>query len=132
MNINEKIENESVAIFLKEVAKISRFAYIEGQKLFKIMKENFINYKGNKISNETEDYKKEFSCWFKKIEIEKGIKEYENILNLKELFVKNENKKEQKFLNKFCPLIYANLDIVATPFKNIATFSFSTFSLTFI
>ena len=64
------------------------------------MKEKYIKYKGNKISIENEYYKKEFSCWIKKIEIEKGIKEYENILNLKELFVKNENKKEQKFLNK--------------------------------
>ena len=100
MNINEKLENENVAIFLKEVAKMSRFAYIKGQNLFRTMKEKYIKFKENKISIDNEDSKKEFSCWVKNLEKEKGIKEYENILNLKELFVKNENKKEQKFLNK--------------------------------
>ena len=100
MNVIEKVENENVAIFLKDVAKISRIAYNEGKNLFKIMKDKYIEYIGKKIVIENENSKKEFSSWVKNLEKENGAKEYENILKQIHLFDKDENKKDQKILLK--------------------------------
>ena len=85
MNVNEKIENENVALFLKEVARISRISYINKNLLFKLMKDKYIQIKGN-ISFNDENSKKEFSSWVKKFEKENGNKEYLNILNQIKLF----------------------------------------------
>ena len=99
MNTVEKVENENVSTFLKEVGKLSRISYIQGKKLLKIMEEKYLKLKGSKILFD-EDSKKEFSCWIKNLETEKGKKEYENILNQVNLFEKDKDKKEQQFLLK--------------------------------
>lgn len=100
MNVNEKVENEKVALFLKDVAKLSRIAFNEGKKIFKIMKDKYILFKGNNISIDDEESKKEFSCWVKNLEKEKGFKEYETIINKINHFDNYENEKEQKILLK--------------------------------
>ena len=100
MNVNEKIENENVALFLKEVARISRISYNNKNLLFKLMKDKYIQIKGN-ISFNDENSKKEFSSWVKKFEKENGNKEYINILNQIKLFENNTNiNKEKKYLEK--------------------------------
>ena len=43
----KKKENENVAIFLKEIAKISRISFNEGKKLFQKKKEQYIKLKGS-------------------------------------------------------------------------------------
>ena len=97
MNVNEKIENENVALFLKEVARISRISYNNKNLLFKLMKDKYIQIKGN-ISFNDENSKKEFSSWVKKFEKENGNKEYLNILNQIKLF--DNNNTNQKYLEK--------------------------------
>ena len=97
MNVNEKIENENVALFLKEVARISRISYNNKNLLFKLMKDKYIQIKGN-ISFNDENSKKEFSSWVKKFEKENGNKEYLNILNQIKLF--ENNNTNEKYLEK--------------------------------
>ena len=97
MNVNEKIENENVALFLKEVARLSRISYNKKNLLFKLMKDKYIQIKGN-ISFNDENSKKEFSSWVKKFEKENGNKEYLNILNQIKLF--DNNNTNQKYLEK--------------------------------
>ena len=96
INVNEKIENENVALFLKDVAKISRISYIEATKIFKIMKQKFCDVKMKKIDNESSG--KEFSSWVKIFEKENKTKEYKNILNQVKLFEKDENKINKEYL----------------------------------
>jgi len=97
MNVNEKVENENVALFLKEVARLSRISYNKKNLLFKLMKDKYIKQKGN-ISLDNENSKNEFSSWVKNFEKENGNKEYLNILNQIKLF--ENNNKEQKYLEK--------------------------------
>ena len=99
MNNTEKNENECVAHFLKDIAKISRISYNEGKKLFQIIKDKFIKLK---ISNSTdnENFLKEFSSWVKKMEKENIKKEYENVLNQINIVDNIEDKKNQKFFSK--------------------------------
>ena len=97
MNVNEKIENENVALFLKEVARLSRISYNNKNLLFKLMKDKYIQIKGN-ISFNDENSKKEFSSWVKKFEKENGNKEYLNILNQIKIF--ENNNINQKYLEK--------------------------------
>ena len=85
---DEEIENENIAKFLKKVGIISRISYNQGKKLFKIMKNKYL-----------ENFEKKFSSWVKNLEEKKGNK-YENILNKVKLFKNYENEKEQKFLLK--------------------------------
>ena len=99
MNNNEKNENESVAYFLKEVAKISRISYIEGKKLFQSVKDKYTNLKISK-STEKENFLKEISSWVKKLEKEKNKKEYENFLNHININEAIDNKNNSKFFNK--------------------------------
>ena len=100
MNANEKVENENVALFLKEVARITRISYNQRKLLYKLMKDKYIKEKGN-ISIIDENSKKEFSSWVKKFEKENGNKEYINILNQIKLFENNTNiNKEKKYLEK--------------------------------
>ena len=102
MNANEKIENENVASFLKNVAIISRFAFKERKKLYKIMEEKYLEITNKKKVKEDENYKKEFSQWIKNLEKKEGKKEYDNFFNLLKPFG-NEVKddKEQKFLKQY-------------------------------
>ena len=97
MNINENVENEYIALFLKEVATISRTAFNEGKQLNKMMKENYYKLKGNKISLNDENSSKEFSCFVKNTEKEKGIQEYDNFFNQINLYEKKDNI-DKKFL----------------------------------
>ena len=97
MNVNEKVENENVALFLKEVARLSRISYNNKNLLFKLMKDKYIQIKGN-ISFNDENSKKEFSSWVKKFEKENGNKEYLNILNQIKLF--DNNNTNEKYLEK--------------------------------
>ena len=99
MNVNEDIENQNVALFLKDVAKISRISYNEGKKLFKIMKEKYLLFKGNKTLIDDENTQKEFSSWIKNLEKDNKTTEYKNILSQVNLFEKDEKKFNQKFLS---------------------------------
>jgi len=114
MNINETVENENAAKFLRYVAQISRIAYNTSYKLLKEMEEKFMKLKKNKISFNNEDIKKEFSFLMKSSEKENQIKgknkfkEYENILNNENPFKKIENTKNQKYLLN----LYYNLTIM--------------------
>ena len=96
-NHNEKVENETISIFLKEVARISRLAYKEGKKLLKKMKEK---YGQKKLFEDNEKSRKEISSWVKLLEKEKGKKEYENIIGKVKLFVNPKNDDEEKYLTK--------------------------------
>ena len=96
-NPNEKVENETISIFLKEVARISRLAYKEGKKLLKKMKEK---YGQKKHFEDNEISRKEISSWIKLLEKEKGKKEYENIIGKVKLFGNSKNDDEQKYLTK--------------------------------
>ena len=102
MNSNEKKENENVAIFLKEIAKISRISFNEGKKLFQKKKEQYIKLKGSgsNISLENENSQKEFSSWVKDLEKETNKKEYEKILNQINILEKIDYKQNKKFLLK--------------------------------
>ena len=112
---NEKIENENIALFLKEVARISRLSYNEGKKLFKTMKERYnkvLKGSSNLINNEKS--RKEFSLWIKLLEKEKGRKEYENIINQANLFQKYENNEQQQYLSKLfndLTILYFHCDL---------------------
>ena len=114
MNINEKIENENVAKFLRYVAQISRIAYNTSYKLLKEMEEKFIKFKKKKISFNDEDIKKEFSFLMKNSEKENQIKgkskfkEYENILNKENPLKEKENTKQGKYLFN----LYYNLTLM--------------------
>ena len=100
MSVNENVENENVALFLKEVAKISRISYNEGKKLYKMMKDKYLSLQDNKILVDNENINEGFSSWIKNFEKEnKGI-EYKNVLNQVNLFEKNENKLNLKFLSQ--------------------------------
>ena len=94
---NEKIENETISLFLKEVARISRIAYNEGKKLLKKMKEK---YGQKKHFEDNEISRKEISSWIKLLEKEKGKKEYENIIGKVKLFGNSKNDDEEKYLTK--------------------------------
>ena len=98
-NSNEKIENEYIALFFKEAARISRIAYSKGKILLKKMKEEYIKNKGGKILINEND-RKEFSSWIKNYEKENGRKEYKNIIGQVKLFEKVENNEEQKYLSQ--------------------------------
>ncbi len=101
LNTNEKIENEKIAYFLKNVGEISRISYNNANVLYNIMQEKFLNLKENlKKSFENENTIKKFSCWIKKIENEKGNIEYQNFFNSIKLFDKDEKNDAQKFLRK--------------------------------
>ena len=99
-NPNEKVENEDVALFFKEVARILRISYNEGKLLQKIMEEKYIKSKGGKILINNEKVRKEFSSWVENFEKEKGRNEYEKIIGHTKIFEKNENIKEQRYLSK--------------------------------
>ena len=79
-NSDEKIENEYIASFLKEAARISRIAFSKGKILLKKMKEQYIKIKGGKILVNNENVRKEFSSWVKNYEKENGRKEYEDMI----------------------------------------------------
>ena len=98
MNANEKIENENVATFLKNVSIISRISYKESKNLHKLMKEKYIKLIGNKTPKVDENSQKEFSFWIKNIEKEKGKKEYENSLSPIKLIEEEKNISFQKYL----------------------------------
>ena len=107
---NEQNENENIAKFLIQVARISRIAYNVSLKLMKEMKEKFIESKNSEISFDDENIKKEFSFCVKNLEKEKNIfKDYENILNQENIFEnKNDNINEKKYLIK----LYRDLAIM--------------------
>ena len=102
MNNTEQNENENIAKFLIQVARISRIAYNVSLKLMKEMKEKYIESKNSEISFDDENIKKDFSFCVKTLEKEKNIfKDYENILNQENIFEdKNDNTNEQKYLIK--------------------------------
>ena len=96
-NPNEKVENEAISLFLKEVARIARIAFNESKKLIKKMQEKYSPKKQFLIN---EKFRKEFSSWVKGLEKEKGKKEYENIIGPIKLFENPENNELQKYLSK--------------------------------
>ena len=101
MNANEKVENENVASFLKNVAIISRISFKEHKNLNKEMEEKYLNIPGNKKQKDDEIYKKEFSQWIKNLEKKEGKKIYDNFLNQLKPFEKEiKDNKEQKYLKQ--------------------------------
>ena len=108
MNANEKVENENVATFLKNVAIISRISYKESKNLHKIMEEKYLKLMGNKTPKVDENSQKEFSFWIKNIEKEKGKKEYENSLSPIKLIEEEKNISVQKYLTQ----LYYDLTIM--------------------
>jgi hypothetical protein len=94
MNVDEKEENENVANLLLRVAQISRMSYSQSKKLFRMMKEKYIELK--KIDEncfEKENVLIEFSSWVKNSEKNEEIKEeYQKILKQENLFEKEENQ----------------------------------------
>ena len=101
MNANEKVENENVASFLKNVAIISRLSFKERKSLYKIMEEKYLKITDNKTPKNDENYKKEFSQWIKNLEKKEGKKEYDNFLiQLKPFEKEIKDNKEQIYLKK--------------------------------
>ena len=101
MNANEKVENENVASFLKNVAIISRISFKEHKNLNKEMEEKYLMIPGNKKQKDDEIYKKEFSQWIKNLEKKEGKKIYDNFLNQLKPFEKEiKDNKEQKYLKQ--------------------------------
>ena len=101
MNATEKVENENVASFLKNVAIISRLSFKERKNLYKIMEEKYLKITDNKTPKDDENYKKEFSQWVKNLEKKEGKKEYDNFLNQLKPFEREiKNNKEQIYLKK--------------------------------
>ena len=101
MNANEKVENENVASFLKNVAIISRISFKEHKNLNKEMEEKYLNIPGNKKQKDDEIYKKEFSQWIKNLEKKEGKRIYDNFLNQLKPFEKEiKDNKEQKYLKQ--------------------------------
>jgi hypothetical protein len=99
MNSNESQENECVAFFLKDMAKISRISYTEGKKLFQIMKDKYTQLKISKSTND-DNLLIEFSSWVKKMEKESIKNEYENSLNQINIIEKIDDKKNIKYFTK--------------------------------
>ena len=101
MNANEKVENENVASFLKNVAIISRISFKEHKNLNKEMEEKYLMLPGNKKQKDEEIYKKEFSQWIKNLEKKEGKRIYDNFLNQLKPFEKEiKDNKEQKYLKQ--------------------------------
>ena len=101
MNANEKVENENVASFLKNVAIISRISFKEHKNLNKEMEEKYLMIPGNKKQKDDEIYKKEFSQWIKNLEKKEGKRIYDNFLNQLKPFEKEiKDNKEQKYLKQ--------------------------------
>jgi hypothetical protein len=102
LNFKEEIENESVAMFFKDVAEISRISFNLGRNIFITAKEKFKDWKkNNNISFEDENIKKEFSCWIKSLE--KGndlLSFYEFFFNQIKLFKDNEKNVKNEYLLK--------------------------------
>jgi len=83
---NEKKENETIAIFLINIAHISRKAYNNSNKLLINMYKEFIKIKTEEKKNYSliygEQLKKEFSSWIKEYEKKpEGKQYYENYFN---------------------------------------------------
>lgn len=95
INYEEEKENENIALFLKEVAEISRKSYLQANKLFKTLFEEFKkSKKKNTITSlDNEQNIKEFSNWVKQKEKKEKLKENENSLNKSEKNKENENQK---------------------------------------
>ena len=101
MNANEKVENENVASFLKNVAIISRISFKEHKNLNKEMEEKYLMIPGKKKQKDDEIYKKEFSQWIKNLEKKEGKRIYDNFLNQLKPFEKEiKDNKEQKYLKQ--------------------------------
>ena len=101
MNANEKVENENVASFLKNVAIISRLSFKERKSLYKIMEEKYLKITDNKTPKNDENYKKEFSQWIKNLEKKQGKKEYDDFfLNQLKSYENELIAEDQKYLKK--------------------------------
>ena len=106
MSVNEKKENENVAVFLFRVAQIARIAHSKQKILFQFMKEKYLE--SNKIDinvfeKEKEKSLQEFSSFVKNSEKNKQTKEdYIKILSQVKLYEKDEknNNKENEFITK--------------------------------
>ena len=101
MNANEKVENENVADFLKNVAMISRLSFKEKKILNQIMKEKYLKTLENKKPEDDENCKKEFSQWIKNSEKKDGKKIYDDFLKQIKPFKKEiKDDKERIYLKK--------------------------------
>ena len=101
MNANEKVENENVASFLKNVAIISRLSFKERKNLYQIMEEKYVKTLENKKPKDDESFKKEFSQWIKSLEKKDGKKVYDSFLNQFKIFEREiKDNKEQIYLKK--------------------------------
>ena len=118
---NEKEENENVAVFLKNVAIISRYSFKEAKNLYRIMEEKYLKITGNKITKNDEKYKKEFSQWIKNLEKKQGKKEYDFYLNQLKSYEKELKADDREYLKKLLYdliIMYFHCDI-SFPFVKI-------------
>ena len=110
LNFKEDTENESVAMFFKDVAEISRRSFNVSRNLLIIAKEKFIeSKKPHNISFEDENIKKEFSSWIKNLE--KG----KDLLTLYGYFfdqIKIFDDKEKNVKNEYLLKLFHDLTIM--------------------
>ena len=123
-------ENETIAIFLKHIANLSRISYNESIKFLDFLYKEYEDSKKNKVKDKIiiftlEQFKKQFSSWVKNNNnIESIVNKYLNKLDLSYI-TKIENKEmRQYFLILFkellilyyqCHLSFPSIDI---NFKN--------------
>ena len=106
MSVNEKKENENVAVFLFRVAQIARIAHSKQKILFQFMKEKYLESNKmdiNVFEKEKEKSLQEFSSFVKNSEKNKQTKEdYIKKLSQVKLYEKDEknNNKENEFITK--------------------------------
>ena len=118
---NEKEENENVAVFLKNVAIISRYSFKDAKNLYRIMEEKYLKITGNKTTKNDEKYKKEFSQWIKNLEKKQGKKEYDFYLNQLKSYEKELKADDREYLKKLLYdliIMYFHCDI-SFPFVKI-------------
>ena len=109
MNVNEEEENEKVAFFLRDVAKISRLSYNSRKILFHAMKDNYQKSLPNKKLEDSNNFNKEFSYYIKCLEKKNGKKVYQNILSQVKLFDKEEINNLKLFYD--LTIMYFHCDI---------------------
>lgn len=130
INDCDEEENETIAIFLKHIANLSRISYNESIKFLDFLYKEYEDSKKNKVKDKIiiftlEQFKKQFSSWVKNNNnIESIVNKYLNKLDLSYI-TKIENKEmRQYFLILFkellilyyqCHLSFPSIDI---NFKN--------------
>lgn len=140
-NDEDELENQTLGLFLKEIANISRLSFNESNKFLKLMyneyeKLKIKNHSENKsIISSLEHFKEEFSSWVKKnnIIIEQKLEEYfKSNSKLILSFMNQKEPERKKYYNKLikdllilyfhCQLSFPSIEI---NFKKEENFDFN-------